>query len=199
MNFWDYCAPVYDFAEKTNKKAYKGMIEKVIDVIPNDASVLECATGTASIGIAVSKKASTVLATDTSSKMLNIAKRKAVKNQITNINFEIADIYHLNYADNSFDIVIASQVLHLLDEPQKAVDELKRVAKVMVISPLALIDNVTFPYNLKIGIWKLLGFSPVHNFNEKSYHVFLEKLDLNSDEYFIIDGKLPMVVPVHKI
>ena len=42
---------------------------------------------------------------------------------------ESADITKLGYADNSFDKVVAANVIHLLDDPQAALDELLRVCK----------------------------------------------------------------------
>ena len=43
--------------------------------------------------------------------------------------FEFADIMHLDYADGQFDKVIAANVIHLLDEPLKALAALDRVCK----------------------------------------------------------------------
>ena len=40
-----------------------------------------------------------------------------------------ADILHLDYPDESFDKVIAANVIHLLDEPLKALSELDRVCR----------------------------------------------------------------------
>ncbi len=46
-----------------------------------------------------------------------------------NAAFKYADITHLEYPDNSFDIVVAGNVIHLLDEPLKALAELNRVCR----------------------------------------------------------------------
>ena len=43
--------------------------------------------------------------------------------------FEHADILHLDYPDESFDKVVAANVIHLLDEPLKALSELDRVCR----------------------------------------------------------------------
>ena len=40
-----------------------------------------------------------------------------------------ANIMKLDFDDNSFDIVIAANVIHLLDDPIKAINELDRVCK----------------------------------------------------------------------
>lgn len=46
---------------------------------------------------------------------------------------EIGSAYQLPYADNSFDVVFTSNLLHHLDEPEKAVKEMQRVSKKYVV------------------------------------------------------------------
>ncbi len=46
-----------------------------------------------------------------------------------NITFARADITALDYPDETFDKVVAANVIHLLDEPLKALGELDRVCK----------------------------------------------------------------------
>ena len=41
--FWDFCAPFYDMAEKTNGRAYGEMLKTVNALIPHGAAVLEAA------------------------------------------------------------------------------------------------------------------------------------------------------------
>ena len=50
MTFWDEIAGVYDLAEATNRKAYREAVRRVRELIPQWASVLECAAGTGEIG-----------------------------------------------------------------------------------------------------------------------------------------------------
>ena len=57
-----------------------------------------------------------VLCTDISNKMLKVARRKARRSGIQNITFEHRNIFALDEPDNSFDVVIAGQVLHLIDD-----------------------------------------------------------------------------------
>ncbi|MDR0507245.1 MAG: class I SAM-dependent methyltransferase, partial [Dysgonamonadaceae bacterium] len=120
-NFWDFVAPIYDFAQKSG---FAELLEIIKKQIPENATVLECAAGTGEISIAVADRAAKVVCTDTSAKMLVVARKKIAKRSIKNIEISLCDIYQTGFADNTFDIVIASQVLHLLAEPQKAAAEL---------------------------------------------------------------------------
>ena len=46
-----------------------------------------------------------------------------------NVSYRRADILVLDFEDESFDVVVAANVIHLLDEPYKALGELNRVCK----------------------------------------------------------------------
>jgi Methylase involved in ubiquinone/menaquinone biosynthesis len=193
MTFWDFCSPIYDFAQKRNVN-YEQWNNAVVDCIDADSTVLELAGGTAEIAIRASRKARIVVCTDLSEKMLRVARKKA--RGLGNITFEIADLYDLRYADNSFDTVIASQVLHLLDNPQKALDELRRVAKKQIILPVCLLQNTQGFARLQINVWRLLGFNPKHTFDKASYLAFLERHGLEISYSTVIDGSMPIMVVV---
>ena len=66
-------------------------------------------------------------ATDYSVKMLQKAEKNCAA--FRNIRFAQADITALAFADGSFDKVVAGNVIHLLDDPLKALGELNRVCK----------------------------------------------------------------------
>lgn len=199
MDFWDFSAPIYDIAEKTNKKAYSGMVKAVYDLTPPQSEVLECAAGTGSISLAVTKKAKKVICTDLSENMLKVARGKASKENITNICFESGNICDLKYENRSFDVVIASQVLHLLDDPQKAVEELKRVSKNLVITPVCLLEDLSPLPKVKVEAWKLLGFAPKQSFSAKTYREFLTKIGLKPSRFGVIQGQMPMAIGVYKV
>ena len=199
MTFWDFCAPIYDIAENTNKKAYNGMLNTVTNLINDGCTVLECAGGTGSISIAVSAKAKHVLCTDVSENMLDVARRKTKRKNIENLQFATCDIYNIDYPNNGFDVVIASQVLHLLNHPKKAANELKRVARKLVVVPVCLTENLGFVSRTKLGLWRLLGFSPRHSFDAEGYHDFLCGIGLAPTDFTVIDGKMPMAVAVYAV
>ena len=196
--FWDFCAPFYDLAEKANGPAYAEMLATVNRIIPQGATVLEMAAGTGAISIAVANKASRVLCTDISEKMLNVARKKITKRSIKNIAVENQSIYEIPAQDNSFDIVIAGQVLHLIDEPKRAVAELRRVAKSMVIMPMSLTKNLRGTAKLGIDFYRVFGFSPKVEFTASDYKNFLPTVGFENCELIDIGGKIPMAIAVWK-
>ena len=100
--------------------------EEIIAIKYED-DVLECACGTGLLTRHIAPVCRHIVATDFSEKMLERARRKCL--DYGNASFEYADIFHLDYPDESFDKVIAANVIHLLDEPLKALSELDRVCR----------------------------------------------------------------------
>ena len=126
--FWDRVAGVYDlFADIFNKKTHKALIAAVSSRITPYDAVLECACGTGLLTGAIAKRCRSLVATDFSANMLKRAKKKY--GALPNVTFRQADILHLDEPDGQFDVVIAANVIHLLDEPYKALAELDRVCR----------------------------------------------------------------------
>jgi len=198
MTFWDFCAPFYDFAEKSNGKAYTLMLETVRKNVPENTAVLEAAAGTGAISVAIADKVKSILCTDVSDRMLSIARKKANRHNISNIYFESLDILDIEKQDHSFDVVIAGQVLHLLDEPKKAASELRRVAKDIVILPMCFTKNLRGQAKWNVCFYRLFGFSPKLEFDADSYADFLPKIGFENCNIIQIPGKLPMAVAVWK-
>lgn len=126
--FWDSVAGVYDlFVNVVNRKTHVALREIVANLIQPSDDVLECACGTGLLTEVIAQKCVHVTATDFAPKMLARAKKNCAA--FGNIAFEQADITSLGYPDNSFDAVVAGNVIHLLDDPMKALRELDRVCR----------------------------------------------------------------------
>ncbi len=50
-------------------------------------------------------------------------------NHSAKLHFSVQDMFRLPYADKSFDVVIVSNALHIVPQPEKALREIKRVLK----------------------------------------------------------------------
>ena len=126
--FWDNVAGVYDvFVKFINRKTHKALRRIVEDLVGSGDEVLECACGTGLLSTVIAGKCKTLTATDYSQKMLEKAKKNC--RGYHNISFSRADITALPYPDSHFDKVVAGNVIHLLDEPLKALNELDRVCR----------------------------------------------------------------------
>ena len=198
MTFWDFCAPFYDRVEKANT-AYSDMLRLIRDLTPQGASVFEAAVGTGAISLAVADKAECVHCTDISDRMLSVARKKAAKRGVQNITFSTKSIFDTGEPDGAYDVVIAAQVLHLIDEPSIAAQELKRISGGIVITAVTLLKGLRgFFARPSVGLWRFLGFAPKREFDADGFRDFLTEIGLPPSEYKIVEGNMPMAVAVWK-
>ena len=197
--FWDRVAFVYDiFANIINKKVHKKLKEIVANEITKEDDVLECACGTGMLTKVVAPKSKSIIATDFSSKMLKRAKKKCKK--FNNVEFMNSNIMKLDFDDNSFDIVIAANVIHLLDDPINAINELDRVCKgngKIIIPTYMNKDDKgnTSGFAKRVG---KAGADFKRQFTYDSYKEFFNELGYRNVEYTMINGKVPCCVAVIK-
>ena len=194
--FWNKISPVYDLFENVyNRKVYKGTGIKVAEFIDETDSVLECACGTGAITEEIAKKAQKVLATDFAEGMLKRASKKCRK--YSNVSFRQEDITDIKSADNSFDKVVAGNVIHLLPEPEKALNELLRVVKPggKVIIP-TYINMLKKSSGIAVSVIKKMGADFKRQFDIDSYKKFFEEEGFKDIEYYVVDGRMPCAVAV---
>lgn len=190
MNFWDRIAWLYDLAQSFNGKTYREMTALVKRLVPQGTTVLDCAAGTGKLSVAAASKAREVICTDSSVKMLKKARKKAKAMGIDNIRFEKRDINNIKNSDESFDVVIAGNVLHLLPEPEKAVQELYRTVKRG--GSLLLPTFVTGEKKLlSLKLYKLIGFNPRKEYTVREYMEMLKSSNVGKVKAKLIDGKIP--------
>ena len=198
MDFWDRTARYYDLAEKLNGRVYREMCGLTAQLTPRGANVLECAGGTGELSFAVSSKAASVLCTDNSEKMLNVARNKAEKKGIDNIGFERRNIFHLDDADETYDTVIAGNVLHLLDKPEVAVREMYRVTKPggRILLPTFMTRNHSKLSDALLTAYKALGYEASTEYTPRSYVFMLKGCNLGTVKAKVIKGLVPVCYAV---
>ena len=198
--FWDRVACVYDiFANVINRKANKQLCVTVAQLIRPSDRVLECACGTGLLSGRIARRCRQLVATDFSEKMLKRAGQKFKKHG--NITFEKANILSLAYPDASFDAVVAANVIHLLDDPYKALHELDRVCRNggRIIIPTYMNRTEKGKTNKVSGAIGKAGADFKREFTPVSYKSFFASIGYTDVTYTLCDGKIPcMVAEIHK-
>lgn len=195
--FWDRVAFVYDiFANGINKKANRALCAAVEKLIAPDDEVLECACGTGLLTSVIALRCKSLVATDFSAKMLERAARKCRK--YGNVRFAPADILQLAYPDAHFDLVVAANVIHLLDEPMQALHELDRVCKPggRLIIPTYMNRTDKGRTN---GVSDMIGKAGAdfkREFTLDTYHRFFADAGYTDVDYIFCDGRIPCAVAV---
>jgi demethylmenaquinone methyltransferase/2-methoxy-6-polyprenyl-1,4-benzoquinol methylase len=118
-------------------------------------SVLDCATGTGDLALEFKRavgRSGRVVGTDFCAEMLHPAPAKSRASHL-DVDFSVADVMNLPFADNSFDICSISFGIRNVQNPERALQEMARVTKtggkVIVI---------------EFGQSSVPGFAQVYNF-----------------------------------
>ena len=170
--FWDNVACVYDvFANVINRKTNEELCSVVKNLILPEYE-------------------------DFSEKMLERAKKKCRK--YANVHFEKADIMHLDYPDHSFDAVVAANVIHLLDEPYKALHELERVCRPggKIIIPTYMNRTENGKNNGASKAIEKAGAEFKRKFTPETYRDFFAAAGYAEASYTLCEGRIPCAVAV---
>lgn len=195
--FWDQVAVFYDFFENCfNGEVNKKLVNEVAALIEKGDIVLECACGTGMITKGISPRCEEVTATDFSEGMLKQTQKNCAK--LDNVKVEKADIMNLEFGDETFDKVVAGNVIHLLDEPYKALKELLRVCKKggYVIIPTYINNKTEEKPGFIVKCLEKLGADFKKEFNFDTYKQFFMKSGFKEAEYKLIRGRIPCAIAV---
>ena len=195
--FLDNVAFVYDiFANGINRKANRALCAAVEKLVSPSDEVLECACGTGLLTAVLAPRCKSLVATDFSAKMLAQAARKCRK--YGNVKFAQADILHLGYPDAQFDLVVAANVIHLLDEPLQALRELDRVCRPggRLLIPTYMNRTDKGGTNGVSGVLDKAGADFKREFTLDTYRCFFADAGYTDADYIFCDGRIPCAVAV---
>jgi ubiquinone/menaquinone biosynthesis C-methylase UbiE len=103
------------------------LIMKKVSTLKNLKNVLELGCGNGTYSKVLAKNADSLLATDLSDEMVGASKER-LKNY-NNIKVDKANCFDLPYPDKSFDTVFMANLIHIISNRNKALEECKRVLK----------------------------------------------------------------------
>ena len=193
--FWDRVAGVYDlFVNVINGKTHKALRQIVSELIGPEDVVLECACGTGLLSTVIAEKCRQLTATDFAPKMLKRAEKNCADYQ--NVQFRQADILSLDFPDGSFDKVVAGNVIHLLDEPMKALNELDRVCKSggMLIIPTYMNKDQKGETSGFASVVGKAGADFKRQFTVQSYKQFFLDAGYKNVRIMLAEGRIPCAV-----
>ena len=172
-SFWDRNAGRYNRFMRKDGAAYDEMYELIRPVVRHK-TVLELATGTGLIAKHIVNAAEHIEATDASPEMILEAKRD---NRSAKLHFSVQDMFRLPYADKSFDVVIVSNALHIVPQPEKALQEIKRVLKDdgTLIAPTFTHAGNSFSGKARAFFMKRVGFPLRSKWTSEEYLRFLRQ------------------------
>lgn len=187
---WNFFAPIYERAMKSQKSIYD-YIYKEISAAASAKNVLELATGPGMIAKHIAPSAKSVIATDFAPKMIEAAKKGSVPE---NVSFEVADATNLRYQNDSFDLVVIANALHIIPEPEKALAEIDRVLKAngTLIAP-NFIEREKGKKNLWQKILSLVGIKFAHEWTKEEYKTFLSDHGWQVTKSHVCKGRIDLL------
>lgn len=189
-NFWNRNAKRYDRFMRKDRAAYEKLYELIRPVV-KARTVLELAAGTGLIAKNIVRAASHIEVTDASEEMIAEAKRN---NRSAKLHFSVRDMFCLPYADKSFDVVIVSNALHIVPQPEKALAEIRRVLKDdgVLIAPTFTHGNGTLQGRIKLFFMKLAGFPLNSRWSSADYLAFLRQNGWSVRKSAVLKGSFPL-------
>ena len=189
-NFWDKNAGRYDRFMRKDRAAYDEMYELIRPVVRHK-TVLELATGTGLIAKHIVNAAEHIEATDASPEMIAEAKRD---NHSAKLHFSVQDMFRLPYADQSFDVVIVSNALHIVPQPEKALAEICRVLKDdgVLIAPTFTHAGNSFSGKVKAFFMKRVGFPLRSKWTSAEYLRFLRQNGWTVRKSTVLKASFPL-------
>jgi ubiquinone/menaquinone biosynthesis C-methylase UbiE len=189
-NFWDRNAGRYDRFMRKDGAAYDEMYELIRPVVRHK-TVLELATGTGVIAKHIVNAAAHIEATDASPEMIVEARRD---NRSAKLHFSVQNMFRLPYANQSFDVVIVSNALHIVPQPEKALAEIRRVLKDdgVLIAPTFTHAGNSFPGKVRAFFMKRVGF-PLHSkWTSEEYLRFLQQNGWTVRKSTVLKASFPL-------
>jgi len=199
-SIWNKLATGYDSRVlKIYKEAYDLSIHRTCSILSPDQQVLEIGCGTGIISLGIAPFVERVVATDISPKMISIAKGKADILAISNVDFRVCDGYSLPFDDQSFDVVLLFNTLHVVKEPTALLHEAHRLLKpsgYLVSATDCCAEPVPLLTRLMLGLQRLLNLLGIIPFawyyKKEDFHQVFEQCS-----FAIVETDVLHPVPVN--
>ncbi len=191
--YWERHAKNYDRSMALLGRPIPRMAALAGEAVNGFDLVLEVAAGTGLVTTALAGAATQVISTDYAEEMVRLLEVNVRAEGFSNVRFEQADIYGLNYEDSSFDAVVAANVLHLLPDFPAALASFRRVLKPggRLITPTFCHDENTLSWLMSRAL-SLSGFPGHRRFTVRSLRRELEHHGLIVERSEIIHGAIPI-------
>lgn len=125
--FWDRTAEKYAASPIKDEAAYEATLARVRAHLRPDMDVLEIGCGTGTTALKLADAARSITATDIAGRMLAIAEEKRVRAGVETVRFTQATLDDHAFEPESFDAVVAFNLLHLLEDLPAALREIWRL------------------------------------------------------------------------
>jgi 2-polyprenyl-3-methyl-5-hydroxy-6-metoxy-1,4-benzoquinol methylase len=205
--FWDSASKNYDKTEERFEYIHQKSRENAKKHLESSNVVLDYGCGTGTTACEIANNVKEIYGIDISPKMIEISKRKASEKNIKNIIFAEGDIFDEKLKKESYDRILAFNMLHTILNPESAVQRINELLKpdglFISITP-CLGDKMSFLIGLQIQLVQVMckiGIIPVPIRRVKSsdldeliingnfLNIDTEKIYKGASSYFMVSKK----------
>ncbi|MEQ9302262.1 MAG: class I SAM-dependent methyltransferase [Cyclobacteriaceae bacterium] len=165
--FWDKASKNYDKTEEQFEYIHSKSRANTKKYLKGSDIVLDYGCGTGTTSCEIANQVKEIHAIDISSKMIEIAKEKAAINKIENVKFVHTDIFDKHYKKESFDSILAFNMLHTVSNPEDVIQRIYELLKpeglFISVTP-CLRDKMSFLFSIQIQLVRVLckiGIIPI--------------------------------------
>ncbi len=184
INFWNSLSGMYN-KMFSNNRAYKKMYVLMKKALKEDMKVLEIGTASGIVAREISSSVEHVYAIDYAPDMIEKAKELTTED---NVLYFVQDSSNLQFSDKEFDAVIISNVIHILEQREACLSEIKRVLKDdgVLIAPTFMWKEVSLLGRIQQFIMKRRQFPVYSIWNTDEYLQFLDKNGFECNKHISI-------------
>lgn len=160
--FWNQMAEKYYKKPVKNPDTYKSKLEQIRQLLHSNSDVLELGCGTGSTALLLSSEVRQYDACDFSEGMINIARTRAIEDDIHNISFFVEDIATFSIPSEKYDLIMAHSVLHLIDDADSVIKLMMSALRPngYIVLSLVLLNDISFPLRWLLRLGEKTGFVP---------------------------------------
>lgn len=163
VRFWDRIARKYAADPIADMAGYETTLQRAGSLLSADHEVLEIGCGTGTTALRLASSTARYLATDISPAMIAIANEKLVLQPIPQLSFALADADASPFAAESFDRILAFNLLHLvsnIEQTLATVAQALRPGGLFISKTPCLNEMNPFIRHLALPLMRMAGKAP---------------------------------------
>lgn len=164
--FWDKAAEKYAKKDIKDKETYEATLNRVRHYLRPEHEVLELGCGSGMTSLLLADQVKSILATDLSSKMIGIGQKNAVDQGVKNVCFQQSGVFYAPPEGQTFDVIMAFNLLHLIEDMPGAIRHLANLTKPggLMITKSACLSESFNLWKPAISFMRMLGVAPYVRF-----------------------------------
>jgi len=162
QRFWNRIARKYAADPIADMAGYERSVEHTRRYLKSGDAAFEFGCGTGTTALKLAPSVDRLTAADISSEMIAIAREKAAAENCTNIAFEVAAPDAALWPDESFDVVLGFNVLHLIAARDAALRSVHRILKPggLFISKTPCLKDMNVVIRIVVPVMQAIGQAP---------------------------------------